>query len=116
MPTSYVVSLVVAVVVVVAARMLLPVPARRSGAGRVDALLIVLGLVGLTFHCGAMFYRSTVVGVPGTRGLVDAVNAMGTASMVAFAIPAAVLLVGLRRARPVLLVLVVAGLTAVGVT
>lgn len=116
MPSSYVVSLVVAAVAVIALRLALPVPAGRSGAGWVDAVLVFLGGLGLTFHCGAMFYRSTVDVVPGTSGLIDAVNRMGTASMIAYAVPAAVLLVGLRRARPVLLLLVVAGLTAVGIT
>ena len=80
-PTPYVLSLVVAALVVVGARLLLPVPGRRSGVG-----------------------------------WVDAVNRLGTASIVAYAVPAAVLLTGLRRARPVLLVLVVAGLTTVGIT
>lgn len=115
-PTSYVLSIVVAVLVVIGGRLLLPLPARRSGAGWVDAALVLLGGLGLTFHCTAMFYRSTVDGLPGVRGLVDAVNRLGPASVVAYAVPAVVLLVGLRRARPALLVLVVAGLTAVGIT
>ena len=63
-----------------------------------------------------MFYRSTVESIPGTGSLVETVNAMSTASVVAFTVPAALLLIGLRRARPWLFGSVFAALAAVGVT
>ena len=119
MPSSYVVSLVLLVAAAVALRLLLAarVGARGSGrANRWDMLLVLLGWLGLTLHCGAMFYRSTVEAIPGTDALVQAVNALGTASVVAFVVPAALVVVGLRRARPLLVVGVFAALTAVGVT
>ena len=72
--------------------------------------------MGLTFHCSAMFYRSAVESIPGTGFLVEAINAMSTASVVAFALPAALLLIGLRRARLWLVGSVFAALAAVGAT
>ncbi len=119
MPSSYVVSLVLLVAVAVTLRLLLGGRLRARGsvrASRWDAVLVLLGWLGLTLHCGAMFYRSTVEAVPGTDALVEAINAMGTASVVAFVVPAVLVLLGLRRARRWMLVGVVAALTAVGVT
>ena len=86
------------------------------GASRPDVVLVLLGWLGLTFHCSAMFYRSAVESIPGTGSLVETVNAMSTGSVVAFTVPAALLLIGLRRARPWLIGSVFAALAAVGVT
>lgn len=117
-PSSYVISLFVVVVAVVASRLLLsPVRASRSRrASRPDAVLVLLGWVGLTIHCSAMFDRSAVEWIPGTDSLVEIINAMSTASVVAFTVPAVLLLIGLRRARSRLLGCVFAALAAVGVT
>jgi len=118
-PSSYVISLVVVVVAVMTSRVLLAARVRASSsrrASRPDAVLVLLGWLGLTFHCGAMFYRSAVESIPGIGSLVETVNAMSTASVVAFTVPAALLLIGLRRARPLLIGSVFAALAAVGVT
>lgn len=119
MPSSYVISLVVVVVAVMTSRLLPAARVQASSsrrASRSDAVLVLLGWLGLTFHCSAMFYRSAVESIPGTGSLVETVNAMSTASVVAFTVPAALLLVGLRRARPWLIGSVFAALAAVGVT
>lgn len=119
MPSSYVISLVVVVVAVMTSRLIPAARVRASSsrrASRSNAVLVLLGWLGLTFHCSAMFYRSAVESIPGTYSLVETVNAMSTASVVAFTGPAALLLVGLRRARPWLIGSVFAALAAVGVT
>ena len=100
-------------------RLLLAARVRASSSRRAsppDAVLVLLGWLGLTIHCSAMFYRSAVESIPGTGALVESVNAMSTASVVAFTVPAALLLIGLRRARPWLIGSVFAALAAVGVT
>lgn len=113
------VSLVLAVVTVVAARLLLAARSRSiraSRASRSDALLVVLGWLGLSFHCSAMFYRAAVDWIPGVGPLVNAVNAMGVTSAAAFVVPAALSLLGLRRTRPWLIGSVAVALAAVGIT
>ena len=79
-------------------------------------VLAVLGLLGLAFHCGAMFYRSTILSLPGTETAVAHINALGVVSMVAFAGPAALLIAGLRRISSPALALIVLALAAVGTT
>ncbi len=118
-PPSYVISLVVVVLGVMASRLLLAarVPARSSRrASPGDAALVLLGWLGLTIHCSAMFYRAAVAAIPGTGSLVDGINAMGTASVVAFIVPAGLLLLGLRRAQSWLIASVLASFAVVGVT
>ncbi|GAA3640984.1 hypothetical protein GCM10022200_25890 [Microbacterium awajiense] len=88
--------------------------ARRSS--RVDVTLLVIGVIGLVLHCVAMFYRSILAVIPGTDGYIAAVNAMGPASVVLYVVPALLVLIGLRRQRPVALVIVAVTLVAVCVT
>lgn len=106
------------VVVVLGARALVAgLPLRwASRLGAVDAGLLAVGIVGLAFHCGAMFFRSRVTAVPATSRAVDMINALGRGSIVWYAASAALVVVGLRRQHP--LALASAGLTlvAVGVT
>jgi len=112
-------ALVVLVVAIGLARMVLPVlPWRRVSVrlDPVDVVLSVLGVLGLAFHCGAMFYRSTILSVPGTETGVAEINALGAVSIVAFAVPAALLIVGLRRISSLGLMLIVLALAAVGTT
>ena len=119
MSTSYVVALVVLVVATGLARVVLPVlPWRRVCVQLrpVAVVLAVLGLLGLAFHCGAMFYRSTILSLPGTEMAVAHINALGVVSMVAFAAPAALLIVGLRRISSPALALIALALAAVGTT
>ena len=119
MSSSYVVALVVLVVAIGMARLVLPVsPWRRVSVQLhpVDVVLAVLGLLGLAFHCGAMFYRSTILSLPGTETAVAHINALGVVSMVAFVAPAALLIVGLRTISSRALALIVLALAAVGTT
>jgi hypothetical protein len=81
-----------------------------------DTTLITAGIGGLTFHCGAMFFRSTIERIPGTMSAINTVDAMGTASRLWFIVPAILLVIGLRRLRPVAVLAVAAALAAVGVT
>lgn len=119
MSTSYVVALVVLVAAIGLARVVLPVlPWRRVSVRLhpVDVVLALLGVLGLAFHCGAMFYRSTISSFPGTDTAVAQINALGGVSIVAFAAPAALLIAGLRRISSPALVLIILALAAVGAT
>ncbi len=84
--------------------------------GRADALVALLALLGLGFHCAAMFFPSVVAAVPATEGAAEAVRALAAASQVAYWVPAGLLLLALRRAWPPLLVAEAGVLLAVGAT
>ncbi|MBN9618669.1 MAG: hypothetical protein J0H43_02915 [Actinobacteria bacterium] len=84
--------------------------------GIVDVVLVVLGMLGLAAHCGSMFYRSSVQTLPGAARAVAEIDALGTASIIAFAVPAGLLLLGLRRIYLPALALVALALAAVGTT
>jgi hypothetical protein len=119
MSAGYLLLLAVAVAVTVGTPLLLPglslrplsVPLRAT-----DAVLAGLGVLGLAFHCGAMFFRSVVEALPGSAAAISQVNALGTASIAWYVVPAVLLLVGLRRQHPVVLAVVLVALVAVGVT
>ncbi|MEO7236414.1 MAG: hypothetical protein ABIW80_13715 [Lapillicoccus sp.] len=92
---------------------------REPGLSRGEVASGVLGTLGLVAHCIAMFFGemflSLLGGVPGVRGYADAVNGMGPASIAAYVLPAAFLLVAVRRRRvPTIAVLLALGF--VGVT
>lgn len=119
MSTSFVVGLMVVVVLVAGARLVfrwLPLSryANRLTVG--DTAMIVVGLVGLVFHCGAMFATGSARSVPGAASSVDAINAMGTASIVLFAVPALLVLAGSRRLHWAGFAAAGSALIAVGVT
>lgn len=81
----------------------------------VDTVLLVCGVVGLAFHCAAMFYRTIFDGVP-LGPLVDMVNAMNVASIMLYVVPAALVLLGMRRQNWVSLAVLALALLFVGVT
>jgi hypothetical protein len=119
MPAPLTVSLLVAIAALVAARIVVPglPPVRLAGPLRApDALLVTVGTLGLLAHCLAMFYPAVVAAVPGSGPYARLVNAMGPGSVVLFAVPAAILIVGLRHHRAVGVVVLVLTLVAVGVT
>lgn len=119
MPTSFVVSLAVVVVVALAARFVFAgLPLRRVAVPMtiVDLVLAVVGVAGLVFHCGAMFFPAIAHKVPGTSGLIRQINAFGTASVACYVVPAALVLFALRRQHPLPLTIVSLALLAVGVT
>lgn len=81
-----------------------------------DLILTVLGVLGLILHCASMFFRPVVAALPGTDDVIAQINSMGTASMIWYAVPALLVLIGLRRQHWVALLLVALSLLAVGVT
>lgn len=91
-------------------------PGRAGAIGWPNAGLGVAALLALAFHCGAMFFTDRVSAIPGTEGAVSAITTLGTASKVAYAVPAVLVLVALRSIwRPALVAFALA-LLAVGVT
>lgn len=107
------VILIGAASVIAPARLIIYSAARLS---RPDTVLLTLGLAALAFHCGAMFSRSAFDSVPAFRSAVAGVDALGTASMIAFVVPAVAVVMALRSVRTVVIVLVAAALAVVGVT
>lgn len=81
-----------------------------------DLLLTVLGVLGLILHCASMFFRPVVAALPGAGDVIGQINSMGTASMIWYAVPALLVLIGLRRQYWVALLLLALSLLAVGVT
>jgi hypothetical protein len=119
MSTGYVLGLALVVVVGVGLRVLVPALPWRTIATRImvtDAALVVLGSLGLVFHCGAMFFPALFRHLPGAHTAIGRINAMGTTSIVWYAVAAALVVLGLRRHHPVVVGLVVLALAAVGVT
>jgi len=82
----------------------------------VESLLAVGALIALGFHCSAMFFPAEVEALPGLEGPAEAVADLGTASQLAYWLPAVVLVVGVRRVWRSALVALTAVLVVVGVT
>ncbi len=109
----------IAVALILASRLAFAFLPLRTLAARlsvIDVAVVTVGVVGLAFHCGAMFFRSEVAHLPGLSSAIRAINAMGTASKLWYAVPAILVIVGLRRQYPVALVVVAVALTVVGIT
>ena len=84
---GFVASLIATVVIIFVSRLILTgLPLRRFATSVTvgESALITVGIAGLTFHCVAMFDRSTVEEIPGTMSASKAVNAMGTVSRLWF--------------------------------
>lgn len=119
MPLAYVVALLVVVLVILATRLVLPSLPLRGFAVRLSALeavLAIVALVALAFHCGSMFFRPVVRALPGTSGAITEINALGTVSVVAFVVPSLLLILALRRLPRIALAALATALTAVGIT
>lgn len=117
--TSFVLSLIVVVGLVVCARLVLgglPLSnlAMRLSVG--DAVMSGVGLLGLAFHCGAMFFTELVGAIPGAPRPTEAINALHAASIVWYVVPALLALAGLRRLHWSGKVAISLALIAVGVT
>lgn len=81
--------------------------------GRPALLVAGLSVLALVFHCTAMFFGPWVDAIPGAQGPADAVRGLGATSQIAYWLPAATLVLAVRRIWwPGLLLLVI---TAVGV-
>ena len=94
----------------------LPLAGRSVRLSGVDAVLLMIGIVGLAFHCAAMFYRPLFDGIGPLAPLVDMVNEMNGASIILFVVPALLVLIGLRRHYRVALAVLALTLLVVGVT
>jgi len=81
-----------------------------------DVLVVVVGSLGLFLHCGAMFFRTSVAGWPGGPTVIRVVDPMGTASIVWYAVAAALVVAGLRRQQALVVGVVAVSLAAVGFT
>lgn len=101
-----------------AARLVLTGPPRRSAValGTAPGVLLGVGVLGLVGHCAAMFYTDLTQAVPGTSGYVGAVNGMGLASKVLYAVPALLVLIALRRLPVPALAVLSLAFAVVGVT
>lgn len=119
MPLPYTIALVTTVLLLVVLRLTVPaLPIRRYAVGvtRTQVVLVLVGTVGLVLHCTAMFNRALLTVLPDSSPYIDAVNGMGASSVVLYVLPAVLVLIGLRRQPRVAVGLLVAVLTAVGVT
>lgn len=119
MSTGYLISLAASFAIVLGARFVFAsLPLRRVATPMTigDAIFAVAGIVGLLFHCGAMFFRSAVSVLPGTHTLIHGIDAMGTFSIIWYVVAAALLLLGLRHQHPIMVVAMVLALTGVGTT
>lgn len=94
----------------------LPLAGRAVRIAVGDALLLGVGVLGLAFHCTAMFYRQLFDVIVVLQPLVALVNAMGVASIVLFVVPALLLLLGLRHQHWAALVALTLTLIFVGIT
>ena len=85
------------------------IPPRELAVGAVAAAALV-------FHCTVMFFAEWVDAVPYTEGPAGAVRDLGLISQVTYWVPAAVLVIVLRRVWTPALVLLAATLVGVGYT
>jgi len=81
-----------------------------------ERTLVMIGGGMLIFHCTAMFFGPWVDAVPGFEPAARAVRASGTASQIAYWLPAAAIVVGWRRVWWPALGVVTVTLVGVGVT
>ena len=118
-PAAYWLSLVAVTTSAFALRMALRrplLPRLARPVGDTNAALLAVALLALGFHCGAMFFADTVTLLPGSDGAISSVNALDLASKVAYALPAMLAVVALRRIWLPALALFATSLLIVGLT
>lgn len=119
MTAMFSITLALVAVLILLARFVapqLPVQGRAVRLSVPDAVLLGVGILGLAFHCTAMFARRIFDGVGVLRPVVGLVNAMGAASVVLFVVPAVLVLIALRRQQPIAVGALLVLLVAVGLT
>ena len=84
--------------------------------GRAELAVAGVAVLVLAFHCAAMFFAPWTDAIPGGRLLGDPVRALGAASQWSYWVPAAALLVALRRIWWPGLALLAGTLLGVGIT
>ena len=119
MTAGFSITLAVSALLILLARFVVPKLPVRSRAVRLsvpDTALLGVGVLGLLFHCTAMFSREIYEGAPAVTPLIGLVNSMGVVSVVLFLVPALLILIGLRRQQRGALAVLGLALVAVGVT
>jgi len=119
MSSRFLLSLIGVVAGLLAARAFfpgLPLRGKSRQLSRAQAALGSAGVLGLTFHCGAMFFRRTVALLPGTDAVSDDIRALGATSMMWYLAPALFVVLALRSQHPVAVASAALALTAVGIT
>jgi len=117
--SQFVLGVIVVVAAVLGARFLvpgLPLPRVATPITVSQSMVSGVGVAGLALHCGAMFFPRLVEAVPGLAGVASDIRALGTASIIWYAVPAGMVLLGLRRQHPVAVTAVALSLVAVGFT
>lgn len=90
--------------------------ARSTPLTRKEYLTTATSAAALVFHCATMFFAPWVDVVPGTQSAAVAVRALGTTSQFAYWLPAAALVLSLRRLWWPAVVVLVSSLLGVGAT
>lgn len=119
MSTVYVIALAASVAAILSARWLIgSLPLRRVAThiGPAQAALAAVGILGLVFHCGAMFFPAVFNRLPGSHRAIIEINDLGAVSRIWYVAAAALVLIGLRRQHLIGRVIVALTLVAVGVT
>ena len=91
-------------------------PRRSTTVPPMELAVAVLMVAALVFHCASMFFADWVDAILPADGPARAVRELGVASQVAYWVPAAGLVVALRRVWPPALGLLVLTLVGVGYT
>ncbi|MBG6218226.1 hypothetical protein IWX75_002707 [Arthrobacter sp. CAN_A6] len=119
MSLEFVLTVAGVAVALLVLRLVLPgLPAKRFARRLtpLDVGLTVVGVLGLILHCASMFFRPLVAAIPGSSNVISQISSMGSASIIWFAVPALLVVVGLRRQHWVALILLAGSLLAVGIT
>ena len=119
MSSGFLVSLAAVVIVALGGRLTLPaVPLGRLARAvtALDASVVGVGLLGLGFHCGAMFFRSMAERLPGAEPSIRQIDALGHASVAWYVVPAVLTVLGLRHQHPIAPAGVGLALGGVGIT
>lgn len=116
---GFVITLGLVVLALLVARLVLPglpVPGRSITLTRGETVTAFVGILLLVFHCGAMFFPRTIAHIPGTDSIAHDIRTLGLVSQVWYVVPAALVVIGLRRLPPIPVLAIAGALLAVGVT
>lgn len=118
MPLPFAIAMWSAAVVIIGLRFLLPgLPLSRVRAlAPVEWAIAVVGMLGLVLHCTSMFALPLVAWIPGSEPVTRAINGLGIASIIWYVVPAVLVVAGLRKVPPIVLVVDVLALAFVGIT
>lgn len=120
MSATYVTSLILIALAALCLRILVPGLPLRARAKRLwiaEVVLVASGVIGLLFHCLAMFFRDLVDVVPWTAGAVTQIREVGaTSSLIWYIVPSVMVVVGVRRLHPAGVLLISVALVGVGVS